>query len=87
MEPVQLKIVPGIRIPIGEISHQERPNFDFSGKKGLHTCWGCYKRKQRGNVRIERILSTIEGKYMAPNFTVDGQQIMILSEYLEGVRS
>lgn len=84
-ERVRLRfVVPGIKIPVvGEISRHNAPNFDFSDKKGLNTCWGRYKRKLRGSVRLECILSAVESRSMAPNFTVDGQQIMILAEYLE----
>lgn len=78
-EPVQIVVI--------GISHQEAPNFDFSCKKGLHTCWHMHKRKERGNVRIALILSAIEARAMAPNFTPDGQQIMIWTKYLEGARS
>lgn len=72
---------------MNEISHQNAPNFDFRGQKGLHVRWGMHKRKERGNVRVSLILSAIEARSMAPNFTVDGQQIMILGAYLEDVRS
>jgi hypothetical protein len=34
----------GVRL-VGEISHQDAPNFDFRGKKGLHHVrWGMHKR-------------------------------------------
>lgn len=69
------------------ISRQNAPNFDFSSQKGLNARWGCFKPSKRGNRRVRLILAAIAAKTQAPNFTVDGQQIMILGAYLEDARS
>lgn len=91
VEPVRLRLAcnkPALKIPVVvEISRQERPNFDFSHKKGLYTCWGCFKPSRRANRRIRLILAAIAAKHKAPNFTVDGQQIMILTAFVEESRA
>lgn len=82
VEPVKMIVIRGA----GE-SRQNAPNFDFSHEKGLNTRWGCFKPHKRGNRRLRLILAAIAAKHKAPNFTVDGQQIMILAAYVEESRA
>lgn len=88
-EPVQLRLVlPGIKIPVvGEISRQDAPNFDFRGQKGLHVCWGMYKRQKRTERAPERVLWLVRmlvDVWRPYSFGHDQRQIFRLKEYLDG---
>lgn len=82
VEPVRLRLVcnlPKLMIAIvDEISHQERPNFDFRGQKGLHTRWGMYKREKRTERASKRVLTLVRmlsHVYRPYDFTPDGRRL------------
>lgn len=71
---------------MSEISHQERPNFDFAGQKGLHVRWGMYKREKcafRPSQRELTLVRLLTCVYRPFDFPPDQRQIFRHEEFLE----
>lgn len=58
---------------MSEISHQERPNFDFAGQKGLHVRWGMHKRVSHRPGDMD---------YRRPRYSADSKTIVNLGNHL-----